>query len=165
MIYFNYFKKETYSNILPLGLIPYTKENIDKYLKQNIKINKRSFGVLDDIKCHLSDGQIITIPKGFVTDLMSIPSWAWSLFAPFDSALIGDLIHDFLYVDKLNQINHFKLNIYQAQKFADAERNKWREQISNNIENNNLKFKNWFTNKILTLFAKDFYNKKYIIPD
>ena len=65
MIYFNYFKKETYSNILPLGLIPYTKENIDKYLKQDIKINKRSFVVLDDIKCHLIDGQIITIPKRF----------------------------------------------------------------------------------------------------
>lgn len=165
MIYYDYFKKETYSNILPLGLIPYTKENIDKYLKQDIKINKRSFVVLDDIKCHLSDGQIIIIPKGFVTDLMSIPRWLWSLLSPFDSALIGDLIHDFLYVDKLNQINHFKLNIYQAQKFADAERNKWRNKITKEIPNNNLKIKNWLTNNILKLFAKNFYIRKYQIPD
>lgn len=165
MIYYDYFKKETYSNILPLGLIPYTKENIDKYLKQDIKINKRSFVVLDDIKCHLSDGQIIIIPKGFTTDLMSIPRWLWSLLSPFDSALIGDIIHDFLYTDKINQINHFKLNIYQAQKFADEERNKWRNKITKEIPNNNLKIKNWLTNNILKLFAKNFYIRKYQIPD
>lgn len=96
---------------------------------------------------------------------MSIPKWLWSLLGPFDSCLIGDLIHDFLYVDKLNQIKYFNLNIYNAQQFADKERHKWRTRICNYIPKNNLKFKNWLTNKTLQLFAKDFYIRKYQIPD
>lgn len=165
MIYFDYYKKETFNNILPLGLIPYTQENINKFKSQGININKRTFLILEDIKCHLSDGQIIIIPKGFTTDLMSIPRFAWSILAPFDSVMIGDLIHDFLYVDKLNQIKHFRSNIYQAQVFADNERHKWRTRITEYIPNNNLKYKNWLTNKFLKLFAKDFYIRKYKIPD
>ena len=43
MIYFDYYKKETFNNILPLGLIPYTQENIDKFKKDGIYINKRTF--------------------------------------------------------------------------------------------------------------------------
>lgn len=165
MIYFDYFKKETFDNILPLGLIPTTQNNIDFFKTQGLTINSRTFVVLEDIKCHLSDGQIIVIPKNFTTDLMSIPRWAWSILSPFDSALIADLIHDFLYVDKLTQIKHFNSNIYQAQTFADSERHKWRLIITDNIPNNNLKAKNYVTDIVLKLFAKDFYIRKYKIPN
>lgn len=165
MIYFNYLQKDCFNNIIPLGLLPYTQKNIDDYKLKGININKRTFIILDDIKCVLSDGQIIIIPKGFTTDLMSIPRWLWSILSPFDSALIGDIIHDYLYTDKLTQIQFFNNNIYQAQKFADEERNKWRNKITKEIPNNNLKFKNWITNNILKLFAKNFYIRKYQIPD
>lgn len=165
MIYYDYFKKETFNNVLPLGLVPTTQENIDNYNELGLKINNRTFILLDDIKCHLSDGQIIIIPKGFTTDLMSIPKFLWSFMGPFDSAFIADLIHDFLYDDKITQITHFKNNIYQAQKFADKERHKWRLIITDNLPNNNLKVKNFITNIVLKLFAKDFYIRKYQIPN
>ena len=165
MVVYNYNEPKTYNNILPLGLVPYTKSNIDYFNSKKEKINSRTFILLDDIKVTLSNGKIIIIPKGFTTDLMSIPSWLWSFLKPFDSALIADIIHDFLYVDKLNQIQLFNNNIYWSMKFADSERNRWRIAISNELPKNNLKIKNYITNKVLNLFAKDFYIKKYEIPD
>lgn len=165
MIIFNYNEPNTFSNILPLGLVPNTKHNIEKYKKKGERINGRTFIVLEDIKVILSNQKTIIIPKGFSTDLMSIPNWCWSIFHPFDAALIGDLIHDFLYVDKVNQIKFFQNNIYWTMKFADNERNRWRTVIANELPKNNLKIKNYITHKVLNLFAKDFYIRKYEIPN
>lgn len=165
MLTYRFDTPETFSNILPLGLIPYTQKNIDYYKSIKDPINNRTFLLLEDIKVVLSNSKTIIIPKGFTTDLMSIPSWCWSVFRPFDSALIADLIHDFLYVDKMNQIILFENNIYWTMKFADAERNRWRCAIADNLPKNNLKIKNYITNKFLDLFAKDFYIRKYAIPN
>ena len=39
----------------------------------------------------------IVIPKGFITDLVSVPRILWSLISPTGSLLIPGLIHDFGY--------------------------------------------------------------------
>lgn len=39
----------------------------------------------------------ITVPKGFVTDLASIPRWAWILLPPDGPWVKAAIIHDFLY--------------------------------------------------------------------
>jgi hypothetical protein len=44
------------------------------------------------------DGEIITVPKGYVTDLATIPRWYWSIISPARSDLIeAAIIHDYLY--------------------------------------------------------------------
>ena len=48
----------------------------------------------------LCDGHVITIPKGFKTDLSSIPKILWGLFPPFGNFLLAALVHDYLYVTK-----------------------------------------------------------------
>ena len=44
------------------------------------------------------DGELVTVPKGFITDLASIPRWYWSIISPARSDLIlGAIVHDYLY--------------------------------------------------------------------
>ncbi len=44
------------------------------------------------------DGEIIAVPKGYVTDLATIPRWYWSIISPARSDLIeASIIHDYLY--------------------------------------------------------------------
>ena len=38
------------------------------------------------------------IPKGFLTDLASIPSPLWSLFSPWEFGVMASIAHDFEYV-------------------------------------------------------------------
>ena len=42
-------------------------------------------------------GRVITIPKGFLFDLSSVPRALWWLIAPFDLSVVAPLVHDFLY--------------------------------------------------------------------
>jgi hypothetical protein len=42
-------------------------------------------------------GHVITVPKGFLFDLSSVPRALWWLIAPFDLSVVAPLIHDFLY--------------------------------------------------------------------
>ena len=45
----------------------------------------------------LENGLMIIIPKGFITDGASIPSWLWWLISPFGPLLEGASLHDFGY--------------------------------------------------------------------
>lgn len=51
----------------------------------------------------------INLPKGFVTDLASIPRFLWRIIAPFELSLTAPIVHDFLY---RNQGTVFTNNIY-----------------------------------------------------
>lgn len=59
----------------------------------------------------LSNGDIIAIPKGFKTDLSSVPKILWGLFPPFGNFLLAALVHDYLYVVRYDN----------DRKFADKE--------------------------------------------
>lgn len=121
---------------------------------------ERTFMVLVDINVTLSDGYEFHIPQGFKTDLASIPNWGWSIFKPIDKAFIADLIHDGLWVDKQGQIKHFDNNIYQARKFADEERLRWRKSLAPEK-----KIKNYITHKIIRLIGGFYYSKQIKIPN
>lgn len=42
-------------------------------------------------------GLTVTVPKGFVTDLASVPRWLWWLFAPHDPQYAAAaVLHDYL---------------------------------------------------------------------
>ena len=47
-----------------------------------------------------SDQYIVTIPKGYVTNMSSVPRGCWAFIAPFDVAR-ADVVHDILY-EKIN---------------------------------------------------------------
>lgn len=118
----------------------------------------RTFKITEAIEVTLSDGRKITIPKGFESDLSSIPQWLWLIFKPFDKALIADIIHDLLWVLQLEEQKLFK-GSYQARKYSDEERNKWRMAIAPE-----LKIKNWITHKTLRLVGGFFYSRQIKIP-
>lgn len=42
-------------------------------------------------------GETITVPAGFVTDLASVPRWAWTLVPPDGPWVKAAIIHDYLY--------------------------------------------------------------------
>ena len=123
-----------------------------------IYVKDRVFYLGEDMQITLSDKRVILIPKGFQTDLSSIPQIFWGVFKPFDKGLLGDLIHDYLWVDKMSETLYFD-NAYTAQKFADEERLKWRNKLAPE-----LKIKNWLTHKVLRIFGARYYKGKAKIP-
>ena len=54
----------------------------------------------------------ITVPKGYVTDLASVPRVCWSFIAPFDVARAA-VVHDIMY-EKIN--GAFKKGIIESKK-------------------------------------------------
>jgi len=52
---------------------------------------------LEDIEEKLSTGEKIVIPKGYQTDLSSVPPFLWGIFPPFGMFLKAALVHDFIY--------------------------------------------------------------------
>ena len=123
-----------------------------------VYVKDRIFYLGEDMQITLSDKRVILIPKGFQTDLSSIPQIFWGVFKPFDKGLLGDLIHDYLWVDKMSETLYFD-NAYTAQKFADEERLKWRNKLAPE-----LKIKNWLTHKVLRIFGARYYKGKAKIP-
>ena len=75
-------------------------------LTEDLKLNTDSLNDVDKsmlneipgIKC--SKAGMITVPKGYITDLASIPRICWIFIAPFDVARAA-VIHDILY-EKIN---------------------------------------------------------------
>lgn len=99
----------------------------------------RHWIVAENLEITLSDNSVIVVPKGFIWDGGSIPKKLWWLFHRIDKNSIAFLIHDFLYIDKLKQIEKFNVHIYNARKFADDEMMRWlcehhpKSKFSNNI--------------------------------
>lgn len=73
----------------------------------------------ETLKIKLSNGDIITIPKGFTWDLSSVPRLLWGLLPPDGLWEIGSLIHDYLYINKL-----------YSREFADKEMLIWSKVTS-----------------------------------
>ena len=97
---------------------------------------ERGWIVTKDITVELSDGYKLLIPKGFETDLRSVPSYLWGIIKPYNNALFAYLIHDRLYADKIGQMLHFskqnngRVQPYIAKKFADEEMYKWANALA-----------------------------------
>lgn len=104
-------------------------------------------------------GRNIIVPKGFETDLISVPSWLWSFLKPFDEALKGDIIHDYLWHTRSEEIVLFNGNIFKARKYADELRLEIRKELAPQK-----KFKNYVTHYFLRLFGGFFYSRQINIP-
>lgn len=124
-----------------------------------VYLSEKRWFLGEDMEITMSDGRVILIPKGFETDLSSIPSPLWSIFKPFDKGLLGDLIHDYLWEEKMAETLYFN-NAYVAQKFADDERLKWRKKLAKEF-----KIKNWITHKVLRIFGGKYYRGEKQIPN
>jgi hypothetical protein len=113
----------------------------------NNSINK--YELLKTLKIELSNGKIITIPKGYTWDLSSVPRFLWWLLPPDGDFQIGALIHDYLY--------EFKV---LPQKECDKEMYLWSKAVSGT---ENISLRN-IDNKLryygVALFGGFVYNKK-----
>lgn len=71
------------------------------------------FFVYQDVQYTLTNGKVITIPKGMETDFATIPRLFWVLFPPhLKKYRQAAVVHDYLYLDK---------NIVTSRAFADTE--------------------------------------------
>ena len=48
----------------------------------------------------VTNKNVVSVPKGYITDLASVPRFCWAFFAPFDVARAA-VVHDILY-EKIN---------------------------------------------------------------
>ena len=112
----------------------YTLTNIRKFQVEESIVHKvrlhgsnskNKYKLLNELTFQLSNGKLITIPKGFVWDLSSVPRFLWSLLPPDGDFEIASLIHDYLYIERKN-----KTFDWNNRKFADLEMLKWSEVLS-----------------------------------
>lgn len=82
----------------------------------------RKYRLLECLMIQLSDGRIITIPKGFSWDLSSVPKMFWSFLPPDGDWELAALIHDYLY--------HYRIG---GRKFADKEMLIWSMELNGTI--------------------------------
>jgi len=107
----------------------YTLGNIlNESIKDNpVKISKlikaankwKQYKLEKNITVRLSNDEVITIKKGFEWDLSSVPRIFWSILPPDGDFIIGALIHDYLYQNKMF-----------TRRFADREMYLWSEAVN-----------------------------------
>ena len=75
------------------------------------------------------DGESLTVPKGYQTDLSAIPNWAWSIISLNNAEIINSaILHDYLYscsqsltrkeIDSIfyHSLKHEGVSLYNASK-------------------------------------------------
>lgn len=81
---------------------------------------------LQDIEVELSDGRIIHIRKGYLTDISTGPQVLWSFLPPIGGHSFPAVIHDWLYTEK-----PFGKSIKEW-LFADREMLRWSKVMNGN---------------------------------
>ena len=130
-------------------LVPETfKEKLTYYFKEQ----KVLYEVYNDFEVQLSDGNLIVIKRGFVTDLCSVPPFLHSFFSNSQRTLKAYIVHDWLYK---NDYKRNELGDKKGQQFADKEM----LYLANQIEPN-LKFSNKIRYLAVKLFGKSTYKRR-----
>ena len=86
----------------------------------------RHWVTIIDLEIELSDGQVLNIPKGTIWDGASIPKWLWWLMKPIDEGAIADLLHDWLWGEKENQLKYRYALEYEEDAEVFRSRYYWR---------------------------------------
>lgn len=74
---------------------------LDNKYAPSTKMGRSLWGLHDPLSYRPSNAEdTITVPKGFVTDLASIPRWGWIVLPPDGPWVKGAVIHDFLYATR-----------------------------------------------------------------
>lgn len=91
---------------------------------------ERKYWILQkELTVQLSNGGIITIPKGFKTDLSSVPRLLQGIVSAVGDFALAAIIHDYLYIYK-----------GVSREFADKEMLIWSEAINPNPEDNQIRY-------------------------
>jgi len=103
------------------------------------QIGDFSWELAVNLSVTLSNGDLIVMPKGFKTDLSSIPEFWWGVQKPFGDFILAPIVHDWMY-----RTNYKKesLGYYDARLMADKEMlyiskatngSKWHNKLDNII--------------------------------
>ena len=130
-------------------LVPETfKEKLTYYFKEQ----KVLYEVYKNFEVQLSDGDLIVIKRGFVTDLCSVPPFLHSFFSNSQRTLKAYIVHDWLYK---NDYKRNELGDKKGQQFADKEM----LYLANQIEPK-LKKSNYIRYLAVKLFGKSTYKRR-----
>ncbi len=77
--------------------------------------SKPRYQLLNDLNVVLSNGDELTIPKGFIWDLSSVPRFLWWLLPPDGDFGIAYIIHDYLWIHRQGY----------TRKYTDDEMLRW----------------------------------------
>jgi hypothetical protein len=141
------------TTIIELHNVKSIMQNENPIVKSRVygKNNINNYKLINDVVVRLSDGKVITISKGYVWDLASVPRWLWALVPPDSDAELAFVLHDFLYE------NHIELGY--DQEFCDNEMKLWSE-ILNGTKNISLRnLDNTIRFLAVKWFGKKVFNK------
>ena len=117
-----------------------TKDNVveqllsDELIVQSYIYSDKSgkyWKIQQSLTVELSNGKIINVPKGFVYDMSTVPKWLWSFVRPVNDGLFGYLVHDVLYINRVNGM---------TRKQADKEMLFWTSIVNSNKFDNYLRY-------------------------
>tara|TARA_Y100001970_G_scaffold284437_1_gene401808 strand:+ start:1919 stop:2398 length:480 start_codon:yes stop_codon:yes gene_type:complete len=104
----------SFNGLLDAKFIPPRNWSLDaplKFQSETLTSEERELLVECGIRVTKSTSRI-TVPKGYITDLASVPRICWSFIAPFDVARAA-VVHDIMY-EKIN--GAFKKGIIESKK-------------------------------------------------
>ena len=106
------------------------KEKLTYYFKEQTVL----YEVINDFEAQLSNGDLIVIKRGFITDLCSVPPFLHSFFSNSQETLKAYIVHDWLYQKdyKRNELGDKK-----GQQFADKEMLYLANKISPQLKRSN----------------------------
>ncbi len=88
----------------------------------SIRAGRSLWALHDDLSYTTGDGaEVITVPKGFVTDLASVPRIVWSFYPPDGPWVKAAIIHDFLYETQGTGIWHSHTGNSRVAAYTRAE--------------------------------------------
>jgi len=130
-------------------LVPETfKEKLTYYFKEQTVL----YEVYNDFEVQLSNGDLIVIKRGFVTDLCSVPPFLHSFFSNSQITLKAYIVHDWIYK---TDYKRDELGDKKGQQFADKEM----LYLANKIEPK-LKRSNYIRYLAVKLFGKSTYKRR-----
>lgn len=110
-----------------------------------------SWELSKNISVTLSTGDLVVIPKGFPTDLSSVPEFFWSVQKPFGDFLLAPIVHDWMYRTHYRQE---ELGRHESRLFADKEMlriskltnsKKWHNRLDNIVRYYEVRLLGWYT--------------------
>jgi len=63
------------------------------------KLAPHRWQILEDVQVTLSNGDLLFIPKGYITDFATVPRLCWGIVATIGNHNLATLIHDYLLTD------------------------------------------------------------------
>jgi len=100
------------------NVIGYTSHPYRVPLTYLVDGGSKCWEVSEPITYVLTNGETIVIPKGFKTDLASVPKIFNSIINTFGDFIHGALVHDWIYV---TDYKRDELGDYKGRLFADKE--------------------------------------------